>query len=141
MPDSEGIKAEIESLKKQILKEKTKYKKIYNDYYDGIIKNTEMFEEMSAGCNDRIKVFSEKKSKLTAELNKNKVCCDNVGSFMKLLGIFFEIEELTHEILNTLISVIEVGEMVQSQCQSLKINPSKSKIKRSLKIKTTFTLL
>lgn len=41
IPDSEGIKAEIESLEKQIIKEKNKYKKIYNDYYDGIIKNAE----------------------------------------------------------------------------------------------------
>lgn len=114
IPDSEGIKAEIESLEKQIIKEKNKYKKIYNDYYDGIIKNAEMFEEMSGECNDRIEAFTDRKSKLTAELNKNRVCCEDVVSFMNLLGRFSEIEELTPEILNTLISVIEVGEKVQN---------------------------
>ena len=114
IPDSEGIKAEIESHEKQIIKEKNKYKKIYNDYYDGIIKNAEMFEEMSGECNDRIEAFTDRKSKLTAELNKNRVCCEDVVSFMNLLGRFSEIEELTPEILNTLISVIEVGEKVQN---------------------------
>lgn len=69
---------------------------------------------MSGECNDRIEAFTDRKSKLTAELNKNRVCCEDVVSFMNLLGRFSEIEELTPEILNTLISVIEVGEKVQN---------------------------
>ena len=39
--------------------EKIKYKRIYNNYYDGIIKNAEMFEEMSAECNNKIEIFVE----------------------------------------------------------------------------------
>lgn len=112
MPDADGIKVEIESLEKMILKEKTKYKRLYNDYYDGIIKSSEMFEEMSAECNQRIEVFTAKKSALAAELEKNRVCCDDVGSFIKLLDRFSDIDELTPEILNTLVSVIEVGEKI-----------------------------
>lgn len=110
--DVDGIKAEIDNLDKMILKEKTKYKRLYNDFYDGIIKNSEMFEEMSEECNQRIKMFSEKKSTLAAELEKNRVCCDDVGKFVKLLDKFSDITELTPEILNTLVNVIEVGEKV-----------------------------
>lgn len=112
IPDTEGIKVEIENLEKMILKEKTKYKRLYNDYYDGVIKNSEMFEEMSSECNQRIEMFSVKKSSLTAELEKNRVCSDDVGSFVELLERFSDIEELTPEILNTLVSVIEVGEKI-----------------------------
>lgn len=110
MPDADGAKAEIESLEKQIAREKAKYKKIYNDYYDGIIKSTEMFEEMSAECNDRIIMFTERKDSLSAELNKARSSYDDAEQFIKLMGRFSSVDELTPEILNTLISVIEVGE-------------------------------
>lgn len=124
--DPEGLKADVDSLEKMILKEKAKYKRIYNDYYDGIIKSAEMFEEMSADCNDRIKVFSERKAKLTAELSQQEVCHDDVRNFVKLLRRFSDIEELTPEILNTLISVIEVGEKVHTSptetIQSVSVN-------------------
>lgn len=113
MPDEDGTKAEIESLEKMILKEKTKYKRLYNDYYDGIIKSSEMFEEMSAECNGRIEMLSEKKSRLESELEKNRVCSGDVENFIKRLDRFSDIDELTPEILNTLVSVIEVGEKVQ----------------------------
>ncbi|MCI7349639.1 MAG: DUF4368 domain-containing protein, partial [Ruminococcus sp.] len=112
IPDSEGVKAEIDNLEKMILKEKTKYKRLYNDYYDGIIKSAEMFEEMSTECNQRIEMFSAKKAALEAELEKNKVCRNDVESFIKLLDKFSEIDELTPEVLNTLVNVIEVGEKV-----------------------------
>lgn len=113
IPDENGTKAEIESLGKMILKEKTKYKRLYNDYYEGVIKNPEMFEEMSAECNGRIEMLSEKKAKLEAELEKNRVCSDDVGNFIRRLDRFSDIDELTPEVLNTLVSVIEVGEKVQ----------------------------
>lgn len=112
IPDANAIKVEIESLEKQILKEKEKYKRIYNDYYDGVIKSAEMFEEMSSECNDRIERFSEKKAKLSEELSKSEIKADDVGKFIALIKRFSNVEELTPEILNTLVSAIEVGEKV-----------------------------
>lgn len=113
--DPVGIKAEIESLEKQIQKEKEKYKRIYNDFYEGIIKSEIMFEEMSEDCNDKIRIFSEKKSRLTEEMNQNRSCRDDVEKFLRLIKKFSDIHELTPEILNTLISVIEVGEKTHQE--------------------------
>ncbi len=50
IPDVDGIRAEIDNLDKMILKEKTKYKRLYNDFYEGIIKNSEMFELIEEIC-------------------------------------------------------------------------------------------
>ena len=58
-------------------------------------------------------MFSEKKSRLESELEKNRLCSDDVENFIKRLDRFSDIDELTPEVLNTLVSVIEVGEKVQ----------------------------
>ena len=69
-------------------------------------------------------MFSEKKSTLAAELEKNRVCCDDVGNFVKLLDKFSDITELTPEILNTLVNVIEVGEKVHESPTEITQNVS-----------------
>ena len=64
---------------------------------------------MSSECNDRIERFSEKKAKLSEELSKSEIKADDVGKFIALIKRFSNVEELTPEILNTLVSAIEVG--------------------------------
>ncbi len=110
IPDTDGIKAEIENLEKQVQKEKKKFKRLYDDYFDGIIKNAEIFEEMSAECSKKIDAYSTQKDKLESELKRSRECYDDVEKFIKLIKRFSDITELDPEILNTLISKIEVGE-------------------------------
>lgn len=71
-------------------------------------------------------MFSSKKSALVAKLEKNRVCCDDVAKFIKLLDRFSKINELTPEVLNTLVSVIEVGEKIHESptetIQNVRVN-------------------
>ena len=110
LPDVSQIQFELCELDKQIEKESKKYKRLYDDYYDGVIKNAMLFEQMSTECNNRIESYTAKKEKLQSELKLATEHFDSVDKFVGLMSRFTKVEQLNKEILNTLVERIEVGE-------------------------------
>mgnify|MGYP000850839698 FL=1 len=109
-PDIGSINAEIDSLEARIKKESSKYKRLYDDYYEGVIKNHRMFEEMSSECNDRIEAYTAKLEKLRKDMETSEGKLSDANKFLELVRRFTERETLDQEILNTLIDRIEVNE-------------------------------
>lgn len=91
-------------------RETKKYSRLYDDYYDGVIKNVMLFERMSTECNNRIESYTARKEKLEAELKATTAHFTGVDKFLGLMSRFTKIETLSKEILNTLIEKIEVCE-------------------------------
>ena len=91
-------------------RETKKYSKLYDDYYDGIIKNAMLFERMSNECNSRIESYTARKEQLEAELKATTEHYTNVYKFVGLMSRFTKIEIVNKEILNTLVDKIEVCE-------------------------------
>ena len=54
LPDVNHLQFELNELDRKIERESRKYKQLYDDYYDGVIKNAMLFEQMSTECNNRI---------------------------------------------------------------------------------------
>ena len=113
-PEIGSVKAQIASLKRKLSDEKAKFKNLYNDYYKGIIKNAELFEEMTSECNDCIEVYSAQLEKLErdAESNESQLC--DAEKFIDLVKRFTTTEALSLELLNTLIDHIDVNEKEQT---------------------------
>ena len=114
LPDVTQIRTELAELDRLIDRETKKYKRLYDDYYDGVIKSSMLFEQMSSECNSKIESYTAKKEKLESELKSSTKHFDDVSKFMGLMSRFTKIEELNKEILNTLIEKIEVGERMVS---------------------------
>ena len=114
-PEVGSIKAQIASLKSKLNEEKAKFKKLYNDYYKGIIKNTELFEEMTSECNDCIEAYTAKLEKLQRDMESSETQLGGAGKFVELVKQFATTETLSQELLNTLIDRIEVNEKEQTE--------------------------
>ena len=114
LPDVTQIRTELAELDRLIDRETKKYKRLYDDYYDGVIKSSMLFEQMSSECNSKIESYTAKKEKLESELKSSTKHFDDVSKFIGLMSRFTKIEELNKEILNTLIEKIEVGERTVS---------------------------
>lgn len=114
LPDVTQIRTELAELDRLIDRETQKYKRLYDDYYDGVIKSSMLFEQMSSECNSKIESYTAKKEKLESELKSSTKHFDDVSKFIGLMSRFTKIEELNKEILNTLIEKIEVGERTVS---------------------------
>lgn len=114
-PEIGSTKARIASLKSKLGDEKAKFKKLYNDYYKGIIKNSELFEEMTSECNDCIEAYSAELEKLRRDMESNESRISDAGKFIELVKKFTETEELSQELLNTLVDRIEVNEKEQTE--------------------------
>ena len=110
LPDVGQIKFELSEIEKQLERETKKYSRLYDDYYDGVIKNVMLFERMSIECNNRIESYTARKEKLEAELKATTAHFTGVDKFLGLMSSFTKIETLSKEILNTLIEKIEVCE-------------------------------
>ena len=110
LPDVGQIKFELSEIEKQLERETKKYSRLYDDYYDGVIKNAMLFERMSTECNNRIESYTARKEKLEAELKATTAHFTGVDKFLGLMSRFTKIETLSKEILNTLIEKIEVCE-------------------------------
>lgn len=103
LPDVGQIKFELSELEKMLERETKKYSRLYDDYYDGVIKNVMLFERMSTECNNRIESYTARKEKLEAELKATTAHFTGVDKFLGLMSRFTKIETLSKEILNTLI--------------------------------------
>ena len=114
-PEVGSIKAQIASLKSKLNEEKAKFKKLYNDYYKGIIKNTELFEEMTSECNDCIEAYTAKLEKLQHDMESSETQLGGAGKFVELVKKFSATDTLSQELLNTLIDRIEVNEKEQTE--------------------------
>ena len=110
LPDVSQINFELSELEKMLERETKKYSKLYDDYYDGIIKNAMLFERMSNECNSRIESYTARKEQLEAELKATTEHYTNVDKFVGLMSRFTKIETVNKEILNTLVDKIEVCE-------------------------------
>lgn len=113
-PEIGSIKAQIASVKNKLSEEKSRFKKLYNDYYKGIIKNAELFEEMTSECNDCIEAYSTQLEKLQREAESNETQVCDAGKFVDLVKKFTTADALSLELLNTLIDRIEVNEKQQT---------------------------
>lgn len=114
LPDVDQLQFELGELDKKIERESQKYKRLYDDYYDGVIKNAMLFEQMSTECNNRIENYTAQKKKLQVELKSTTEHFDSVDKFIGLIQRFKKVESLNKEILNTLVDKIEVGERVNT---------------------------
>ena len=86
------------------------YKKLYDDYYDGIIHDSKLFEEMAAECEEKRQYYLTRKSQLEEELESATKVFEDSERFIRLLKKYDYITELSSELLNTLIEKITVGE-------------------------------
>lgn len=114
-PEIGSIKAQIAGIQSKLNAEKTKFKKLYDDYYKGIIKNSELFEEMTSECSDCIEAYSVQLEKLNRDMESSESHICDAGKFVDLVGKFSKAETLSQELLNTLIDRIEVGEKEQTE--------------------------
>ena len=114
LPDVNQLQFELDELDRKIERESRKYKQLYDDYYDGVIKNAMLFEQMSTECNNRIESYTAQKEKLQSDLNSTTEHFDSVDKFIGLMQRFKKVESLNKEILNTLVDKIEVGERVNT---------------------------
>lgn len=108
--DAEKLSESIAELDIQIDREKKKYKRLYDDYYSGIIKDPEMFEEMTRDCAERKEILSARREALVKELNSGKCYVDDTEKFLDILRECFIIDKLDKETLNKLVQKITVGE-------------------------------
>ena len=108
--DAEKLSESIAELDIQIDREKKKYKRLYDDYYSGIIKDPEMFEEMTSDCAERKEILSARREALVKELNSGKCYVDDTEKFLAVLRECFIIDKLDKETLNKLVQKITVGE-------------------------------
>ena len=108
--DAEKLSESIAELDIQIDREKKKYKRLYDDYYSGIIKDPEMFEEMTSDCAERKEILSARREALVKELNSGKCYVDDTEKFLAVLRECFIIDRLDKETLNKLVQKITVGE-------------------------------
>lgn len=106
----ERIRGELNDVNKQIDRQTKKYKKLYDDFYDGIIHDPKLFEEMTAECEEKRRYYLARKNRLEEELGSVNKVYEDSERFIELLKKFDRITELTSEILNTLIEKITVGE-------------------------------
>lgn len=113
--DIDKVKQSIADLETQLAREKKKYKKLYDDYYNGIIKDSDLFEEMSAECCERMEILKSRKEALEKELNAGNNYSDDTDKFLSVLRDCFVIEELDKETLNKLIDKITVGEKTRTE--------------------------
>lgn len=114
LPDVNQLQFELDELDRKIERESRKYKQLYDDYYDGVIKNAMLFEQMSTECNNRIESYTAQKEKLQADLKSTTEHFDSVDKFIGLIQRFKKVDSLNKEILNTLVDKIEVGERVNT---------------------------
>ena len=114
LPDVDQLQFELDELDRKIERESRKYKQLYDDYYDGVIKNAMLFEQMSTECNNRIESYTAQKEKLQSDLKSTTEHFDSVDKFIGLMQRFKKVESLNKEILNTLVDKIEVGERVST---------------------------
>ena len=108
--DADKLCESIAELDAQIDKEKKKYKRLYDDYYSGIIKDSEMFEEMTNDCAERKEILSARREALVKELNSGRCYVDDTEKFLNVLRECFIIDKLDKETLNKLVQKITVGE-------------------------------
>lgn len=113
--DIGSVKAQIDTITAKLNMEKTKFKKLYDDYYKGLIRNAELFEEMTSECNDCIEAYSAKLEKLRNELESSESHICNAGKFVELVKKFSNTDKLSRELLNTLVDRIEVCEKEQTE--------------------------
>ena len=119
IPDADQIKNEIAELEKLIERESRKFRKIYDDYYDGIIKNAMIFEQMSESCNERIGMYTSKKEQLESDLRSLTDSYSGIDNFIELMSRFSAVKVLDREILNTLIDKIEVCEREKDKSDNI----------------------
>jgi site-specific DNA recombinase len=113
--DIGSVKAQIDTITAKLNMEKTKFKKLYDDYYKGLIRNAELFEEMTSECNDCIEAYSAKLEKLRNELESSESHICNAGKFVELVKKFSNTDKLSRELLNTLVDRIEVCEKERTE--------------------------
>lgn len=106
----ERICNELSDINKQIERQTKKYKKLYDDYYDGVIHDSKLFEEMATECEEKRKCYLTRKSQLEEELESATKVYEESEKFVGLLKKHGQISGLTSEMLNTLIEKITVGE-------------------------------
>lgn len=106
----ERICNELSDINKQIDRQTKKYKKLYDDYYDGIIHDSKLFEEMTAECEEKRQYYLTRKSQLEEKLESSTKVFEDSERFIRLLKQYDYITELSSELLNTLIEKITVGE-------------------------------
>lgn len=71
--DADKLSESIAELDALINKEKKKYKRLCNDYYSDIIKDPEMFEEMTNDCAERKEILSVRREDLVKDFRKPPV--------------------------------------------------------------------
>ena len=106
----EKMTNEINEIDRQIDRQTKKYKRLYDDYYDGIIHDAKLFEEMTSDCEEKRRLYLERKQQLEAELESSNKMFEDSEKFIKLLKGYSTLTELTSQVLNTLIEKITVGE-------------------------------
>lgn len=92
LPDVTQIRTELAELDRLIDRETKKFKRLYDDYYDGVIKSSVLFEQMSSECNSKIESYTAKKEKLESELKSSTKHFDDVSKFIGLMSRFTKIE-------------------------------------------------
>lgn len=110
LPDVNQMQIELNEVVKNLERETTKFTRMYDDYYDGLIKNPMIFEKMTTECNTKIETYTAKKEKLEEDLKTTTEHFSSVERFLGLLSRFTKVDEMNKELLNTLVERIEVGE-------------------------------
>lgn len=114
-PEIASVKTQMANLKSKIGDEKAKFKRLYDDYCKGIIKNAELFEEMTEECNDCIEAYSAKLEKLQRDVESSESHICDAGKFIELVKKFTKVETLSQELLNTLVDRIEINEKEKNE--------------------------